>query len=137
MKVLVIDDDQGIQDVISIAFELNWPDASLSFAYDGESGLLMLESENPQLVILDIGLPGIDGFDVLKATRSVSSVPIIMLTVRDDQSDIAKALDMGADDYVTKPFSPLLLMTRAQTVLRRRLANPPTPPPWSPPDALV
>ena len=135
MKVLVIDDDQGIQDVISIAFELNWPDASLSIAYDGESGLLMLESENPHLVILDIGLPGIDGFDVLKATRSVSSVPIIMLTVRDNQSDIAKALDMGADDYVTKPFSPLLLLTRAQTVLRRRLADAPTPSPWSSADA--
>jgi DNA-binding response OmpR family regulator len=119
LKILVIDDDPGITEVVSIAFELRWPDAKVMVAESGENGLLMLESENPQLIILDIGLPGIDGFDVLRATRSISNVPVIMLTARDDQTNIARALEMGADDYLTKPFSHLILLARAQALIRR------------------
>lgn len=119
MKILVIDDDPGITEVVSLAFELRWPDAKVLVAESGESGLLMLESENPQLIILDIGLPGINGFDVLRATRSISNVPVIMLTARGDETNLTRALDLGADDYVTKPFSHLILLARVQAVLRR------------------
>ena len=119
MKILVIDDDPQIAEVVTIAFELQWADAKVVVADSGESGLSVLERENPHLVILDIGLPGIDGFEVLKVIRSKSMVPVIMLTVRSDEEDVARALDLGADDYLTKPFSHLVLLARAQSVLRR------------------
>ncbi len=123
MKILVIEDNPGVADVVSLAFELRWPDAKVLIAESGESGLLMLETESPQLIILDIGLPGIDGFDVLKTTRSISNVPVIMLTARGDDTDVTRALDLGADDYVTKPFSHLVLLARVQAVLRRSLVG--------------
>jgi DNA-binding response OmpR family regulator len=123
LKILIIDDDPAVREVISLAFELRWPDANVLLAESGESGLLMMEVENPQLMILDIGLPGIDGYDVLSATRSVSDLPIIMLTARDEESSATRALDMGADDYLTKPFSHLILLARAQALLRRSLTR--------------
>ena len=123
LKILIIDDDPGIGEVVSLAFELRWPDAKVMVAESGESGLMILESEDPQLMILDIGLPGISGYEVLSATRSVSDLPIIMLTAREDESNIIRALDMGADDYLTKPFSHLVLLARAQAVLRRSLTG--------------
>ena len=123
LKILIIDDDPGIREVVSLAFELRWPDANVLAAESGESGLMMLEIENPQLMILDIGLPGIDGYAVLSATRSASDLPIIMLTARGDDSSATRALNMGADDYITKPFSHLILLARAQAVLRRSLTG--------------
>ena len=121
MKILIIDDDPGIRDVVSLAFELRWPDANVLGAESGEIGLMILEIENPQLMILDIGLPGIDGYAVLNATRAISDLPIIMLTARGEEASATRALDMGADDYITKPFSHLVLLARAQAVLRRSL----------------
>ena len=119
MNILVIEDNPGVSEVVSLAFKLHWPNAKVPIAETGESGLLMLETESPNLIILDIGLPDIDGFDVLKATRGISDVPVIMLTARGDQTDITTALDLGADDYITKPFSHLVLLARAQAVVRR------------------
>ena len=123
MKILIIDDDPSIREVVSLAFELRWPDANVLTAESGEIGLMMLEIENPQLMILDIGLPGIDGYDVISATRSISHLPIIILTVRGEESSATRALDMGADDYLTKPFSHLVLLARVQAVLRRSLTG--------------
>ena len=119
LKILIVDDDPGIREVVSLAFELRWPDAKVFVAERGESGLMILESENPQLMILDIGLPDIDGYEVLCAARSLSNLPIIMLTARGEEANVTRALDMGADDYLTKPFSHLILLARAQAVLRR------------------
>lgn len=119
MKILIVDDDPGIREVVSIAFELRWPHARVFVAESGESGLMILESENPQLMILDIGLPDIDGYEVLSAARAVSELPIIMLTARGEEANVTRALDMGADDYLTKPFSHLVLLARVQAVLRR------------------
>jgi len=119
MKILLIDDDPGIAETVSLAFELRWPDAKVLAAESGEMGLAVLDSQEFQLIILDIGLPGIDGFGVLGAIRSLSDVPVIMLTVRGAEADVVKALNMGADDYVVKPFSYLVLLARAQSVLRR------------------
>ena len=123
LKILVIEDNQGVAEVVSLALELRWPEARILIAETGESGLLMLESENPNLVILDIGLPGIDGFEVLKATRTVSDVPVIMLTARVNDTDVTRALDLGADDYITKPFSHLVFLARVQAVIRRSLVG--------------
>lgn len=119
MKVLVVDDNQGIIEAVSLCINVRWPTATVVAAYDGASGLQMVETESPDVVILDIGLPSPDGFEVLRQVRSFSDVPIIMLTVRDRDIDIARALQMGADDYITKPFSHLEFLARVEAVLRR------------------
>ena len=119
MNILLIDDDPDIAHVVSYSFEMRWPDATVIISSDGETGLEELKKANPQVVILDIGLPGMDGYEVLQAIRAVSDVPVIMLTVRGSDQDVASGLDMGADDYVVKPFSPLVLLSRVQAVLRR------------------
>ncbi len=86
---------------------------------DGPSGLAMVEKEGPDLIILDIMLPGMDGFDVLQKIREFSAVPVIMLTAKDQEIDVVKGLRLGADDYVRKPFSVHELLARVEAVLRR------------------
>jgi len=117
LKALVVDDDANILDVVSLAIELRWPDARISVAESGELGLDLLANENPDIVILDIGLPGIDGFEVLETIRSHSEVPIIMLSAREDQPSVVRALSLGADDYVTKPFSTSILLARIEALV--------------------
>jgi len=119
MKALVIDDDRGIVEVVSICFQLRWSGASVISASDGAKGLELIEAENPDVVILDIGLPDMDGFQVLREIRRFSQVPVIMLTVRGEDTDVARGLELGADDYITKPFSHVELMARVHAVLRR------------------
>ena len=119
MKILVIDDDPEVIEVVSLAFEMRWPDAVIVSTLDGDSGLQMIETEGPDLVILDIGLPDIDGFKVCQEARRFSDVPIIMLTVRDKEAEIVRGLQVGADDYITKPFKPLEFVARVQSVIRR------------------
>lgn len=124
MKVLVIDDTPDLLEVISVCLKLRWPQSIVLGAGTGAEGLRLLEKENPDLVILDLGLPDMDGFDVCRQIRTFSEVPVIMLTVRDRETDIAKGLELGADDYLTKPFNHLELLARAQAVLRRTKALP-------------
>ena len=124
MKVLVIDDDTDVLEVVSLTFEMRWPGATIVAAQDGESGIQMVDSESPSLVILDIGLPDMDGYAVCQEIRRFSDVPIIILTVRDRESDIVKGLQVGADDYVAKPFRAIEFMARVQSVLRRAQASP-------------
>ena len=119
MKVLVIDDSPEIIEVVSLCFQLRWNGTEVIPASDGAKGLELLEAENPDLVILDIGLPDTDGFQVLREIRRFSQVPVIMLTVRGEDTDVARGLELGADDYITKPFSHVELMARVQAVLRR------------------
>lgn len=115
--VLVVDDEAKI---VQIARDyLEHAGFSVLTAPDGEMALAMARSEKPDLVVLDLGLPGIDGLDVCRALRRDSNVPIIMLTARDEESDKLVGLELGADDYVTKPFSPKELVARARAVLRR------------------
>ena len=109
MKILVIDDQQSIIDAVSLCINLRWPTAEVIPAYDGAAGLELIETESPDLVILDIGLPGIDGLQVLQQARLFSQVPVIMLTVQDQDTTIARSLQMGADDYVVKPFSHIVI----------------------------
>lgn len=124
MKVLLIDDDPDVLEVLSLTFEMRWPDSTIVSAQDGDTGIQMVDTENPTLVILDIGLPGMDGFTVCQEIRRFSDVPIVMLTVRNGESDIVKGLQLGADDFVAKPFRPIEFMARVQSVLRRTQTTP-------------
>lgn len=119
MKIIVIDDSPEIIEVVSLCFQLRWTGTEIIPANNGTKGLELVETEKPDLVMLDIGLPDIDGFQVLREIRRFSSVPVIMLTVKGEDTDVAKGLELGADDYVTKPFSHVELMARVQAVLRR------------------
>jgi two-component system KDP operon response regulator KdpE len=119
MKVLVIEDDPGIIEVVSLCFQLRWSGTTVISAANGHEGVTLVETESPDVVILDIGLPDIDGYQVLKEIRRFSDIPVIMLTVRGEDTDIAKGLELGADDYITKPFSHIELIARVQAVLRR------------------
>ena len=124
MKILVIDDDPDVVEVVSLTFEMRWPEAVTVSANDGTSGIDMVEIESPDIIILDIGLPDMDGYEVCKEIRRFSDAPIVMLTVRDKEADIVKGLQMGADDYVTKPFKHIELLARVQAVLRRAQMEP-------------
>jgi DNA-binding response OmpR family regulator len=119
MKVLAVDDHQSIIDAVKLCINLRWPTAQIVVAYDGESAIDTVKTEIPDIIILDIGLPDMDGYSVLENLRQFSSVPVIMLTVRDSDIDIARGLEIGADDYITKPFSHVELLARIEAVLRR------------------
>jgi len=119
MKVLLIEDSKEIQEAISLIFELHWPDAEVKFAGEGLAGITMTETESPDILILDLGLPDIDGFKVLKEVRDFSDVPVIILTVRGEEIDKVRGLELGADDYIVKPFSHMELLARVKAVLRR------------------
>jgi len=119
LKVVVVDDSPEIIEVVSLCFQLRWSGADLISAATGAKGLELIEAESPDIVILDIGLPDMDGFQVLRDIRRFSQVPVIMLTVRGEDIDVAKGLELGADDYITKPFSHIELIARVQAVLRR------------------
>ena len=92
MKILVIDDDPDIVEAVSLTFEMRWPDSNIVSALDGDTGIQMVDTERPALVILDIGLPDMDGFTVCQEIRRFSDVPVIMVTVRDKEADIVHGL---------------------------------------------
>ena len=119
MKILVVDDDPEVMESISLGLSLHWRDVEVLGAKDGEQALDIVEQQRPNLVLLDIGLPRKDGYQVLQEIRAFSDVPVIMLTARDDPMDKVKGLELGADDYVTKPFKHLELLARINGVLRR------------------
>lgn len=120
MKVLHIEDDLEVVESISLAFEMRWPDIQLVSTHLGEKGIQMVESKAPDIAILDLELPDISGFEVLKQIRLFSDVPIIILTVRAQEADIVKGLEWGADDYMVKPFSQLELLARVKAQIRRQ-----------------
>lgn len=116
-KILVVDDEHKIVDLVKVY--LDKAGFRVLTAADGEAALAAFRSERPHLVILDLNLPKIDGLDVCRGLRRESDVPIIMLTARDEEMDRLIGLELGADDYVTKPFSPRELVARVKAVLRR------------------
>ena len=120
MKVLLVEDDHEIIDAISLAFQIRWPEAKVVSTRLGDKGVELVEAEEPDLVILDLGLPDISGFEVLRQIRSFSNVPTIILTVRSDEADIVKGLEWGADDYMVKPFRQLELLARVKALIRRQ-----------------
>ncbi len=120
MKVLLIEDDREIVEAISLTFQIRWPEAKVVSTRFGEKGVELVESEAPDIVILDLGLPDISGFEVLRQIRLFSHVPTIILTVRADEADIVKGLEWGADDYITKPFRQLEFLARVKALIRRQ-----------------
>jgi len=119
MRILVVDDEPDVVESVRLGFALQWREVDVLGAGDGERALDIVEHEAPDIVLLDIGLPGRDGFDILRELRAFSDVPVVMLTARDDALDKVKGLELGADYYVTKPFNHLELMARVRAVLRR------------------
>jgi len=126
LKVVVIDDAPDIVEVVTLCFQLRWSGAEVLSANDGNGGLQLIETESPDIVILDINLPDIDGYNVIRELRSFSQVPVIMLTVKGEDVDIARGLELGADDYMVKPFSHIELLARVDAVLRRSRGAPVT-----------
>ena len=119
MKVLIIEDDAEVIEAVSICFEMRWPNATVVSTGEGVKGTELVETEMPDIVILDIGLPDVDGFEVLHQIRLFSDVPILILTVREQKMDIVKGLELGAEDYLTKPFDHIEFLARVKAVLRR------------------
>ena len=119
MRALIIEDNADVVEAVSLCLQLRWPEVALSVAVEGTRGIEISESESLDIIILDINLPDIDGFEVLKRIRSFSNVPIVILTVRGEEDDQARGLEMGADDYIVKPFRPRDLVARVNAVLRR------------------
>jgi DNA-binding response OmpR family regulator len=116
-KILVVDDEKKIVDIVKAYLEKEG--YQVFAAYDGNSALELARSHSPDLVILDLMLPEISGWDICRALRKKSDIPIIMLTARDEVADRIVGLELGADDYVTKPFSAGELVSRVRAVLRR------------------
>jgi len=117
LKVLVADDDADLREVIG--FTLSQAGYLVSKASDGALAVRRFAEEAPDLVVLDINMPHLSGFQVCEAIRATSNVPVMMLTVRGEEEDLVRALDLGADDYLTKPFSPRTLLARVKALLRR------------------
>src|SRR5260221_2165619 len=117
MKMLIADDDRDLRELIG--FTLTQAGYLVLKSGDGPSALQTFENESPDLVVLDINMPGASGFQVCEAIRKRSRVPVIMLTVRGEEEDLVRALELGADDYLTKPFSPRTLLARIKALLRR------------------
>lgn len=125
MKILIVDDEQAIIDVL--AYNLRQAHYEVIIARDGEAAVQLTRSENPDLLILDLMLPLLDGLEVFKRIRQERDVPVIMLTAMDGEVDRVVGLELGADDYVVKPFSVRELLARVKNVLRRRQPRPKQP----------
>ena len=125
MKILIVDDDHDLLEALGLGLQLQWQGVDVLTATDGEAALNRFFDETPDVVLLDVGLPHLDGFEVLRRIRQVADTPVLMLTARGEELDKVRGLEIGADDYVTKPFSPLELLARIKAVLRRSELPPP------------
>jgi two-component system phosphate regulon response regulator PhoB len=124
--ILVVDDEPDLVELIR--YNLEQEGYRVSAAGSGEEALELVRSDIPDLVVLDLMMPGVDGFEVcslLRRQERTRSVPIVMLTARDNENDVVRGLETGADDYVTKPFSPRVLNARVAAVLRRKISDGP------------
>ena len=116
-KILIVDDEERM--VRFIRLNLEHDGFLVSEAFDGRGALQQLREEAPDLILLDVMMPGLDGFEVLQMIREVSKIPVLMLTAKGEEDDRVRGLELGADDYITKPFSPREMVSRVKAVLRR------------------
>ena len=133
-RVLIVEDEPGIADTLQYALRTEGFDPA--WVATGEEALAQVKAQPPALVILDVGLPDTSGFEVFKRLREFTDVPVVFLTARSDEIDRVVGLELGADDYVAKPFSPRELVARVRSILRRS-AKSPAPPPVAPTLPLV
>lgn len=118
--MLIVEDDPQTVEAISLVFKLRWANAELLSIPGGMDAAPLVEKESPNIVILDLGLPDTDGMEVLKEIRAFSDVPVLILTARDDAISQVKGLELGADEYITKPFDPSILLARLKKLLQHR-----------------
>jgi len=119
--ILVVEDDENIQQLVG--YNLAKAGFHVVYADNGEQALSVIKREKPELIVLDLMLPGLSGFEVCKLVRKdpkTKNLPIVMLTAKSEENDMAAGLDLGADDYITKPFSPKILISRIKAALRRK-----------------
>jgi len=124
LRVLIVEDSPEIVEFITLALEAGTDKVDIVTTDSGMEATELLEKERPDVVLLDLGLPDINGFETIKRMRLFSSVPIIIITVRQCENDIVRGLTLGADEYITKPFGQLELLARIKAVLRRRTGMP-------------
>jgi DNA-binding response OmpR family regulator len=138
MKVLIADDEADVREVVAAIVRLHWAEGEIIEACDGEDAVQRFYDHTPDLVILDVAMPGVSGLEALRRIRQVSDIPVLLLSVRGAEIDKVRGLELGADDYVTKPFGHLELLARARAVLRRaRMVAPGERTPAFECDALV
>ncbi len=118
MKILIVEDDPQTIEAVGLIFKLKWPQAEAISTRKGSEAAAMVEKEKPDVVMLDLGLPDMSGLDVLKEIRTFSNVPVLIVTGHSDAVTQVKGLELGADDYVTKPFEPGVLLARIRNALR-------------------
>ena len=119
--ILVVEDDENIQQLVG--YNLAKAGFHVVYADNGEQALSVIKREKPELIVLDLMLPGLNGFEICKLVRKdpkTKNLPIVMLTAKSEENDMAAGLDLGADDYITKPFSPKILISRIKAALRRK-----------------
>lgn len=124
-KILIVEDEEDIRELVR--YNLERENFSVSEAESGEAGLKAVSKKKPDLILLDLMLPGKDGMDVcreLKRSPDFNSIPVVMMTARGEESDIVAGLELGAEDYIVKPFSPKVMVARVKAVLRRKAAAP-------------
>ncbi|HET7142956.1 MAG TPA: response regulator transcription factor [Anaerolineales bacterium] len=119
MKILIVEDADEIIETITLLLNIRWPDCNIRSTHRGEEAAHLVEVESPDIVILDLGLPDRNGLDVLREIRSFSDTPVIIVTANQDEVDRVRGLELGADDYIIKPFSHTELLARVKSVLRR------------------
>jgi len=119
MKLLIIDNDPEAVESVELTVGMTWPEATILSASNGDEGVYAADSKEPNLVLLEVDLPDMDGFTACEEIRRFSDVPIVMLTGRSKEADIVRGLDVGADDYIVKPFSPIVFTARLKAVMKR------------------
>ncbi|NLO71703.1 MAG: response regulator transcription factor [Porphyromonadaceae bacterium] len=120
MKIVIVEDDSIVVDYLTNVIRLGWPEAVVMASHLGNKGVQLILDNEPDIVILDLGLPDISGFDVLKQVRLCSDVPIVLLSARSTEYDVVQGLNLGADEYIIKPFRNLELLARLRCLLKRQ-----------------
>lgn len=128
LKLLVADDAPDVAEVVTFGARISWPDCIVNTAVNGQQTLDLFAMDRPDLVVLDVAMPAPNGFEVCSRIRAISQVPILMLTVHDATVDKVRAFDLGADDYLTKPFDHLELLARLRALVRRAGSHAPVLP---------
>jgi DNA-binding response OmpR family regulator len=124
LKLLIVEDERDVADIVAFGIRMNWPDCTILTAESGIEAIRVVDEDPPDLAIVDLNIPAPDGFEVLKHIRTTSQLPVLILTARNATMDKIRALDLGADDYLTKPFDHLELLARLRALARRGAAAP-------------